>query len=78
MNCVKRYLELVGRLRRLLPADQVEVIALEITAIAEFSNEEMAQAGVVGPEPSTVFHEALPDPSRRNVYSPRTRIAERR
>lgn len=77
MNRVKRYTELIGRLRRLLPADQADVIAQEIAAIAEFSSEEMAQAGA-GPAPSTLFHEAMPDPSRRNVYTPRTQVAGRR
>ena len=77
MNRVRRYVELIGRLRRLLPADQVEHIALEIVMIAAFSSEEMAQAGV-GSAPSVVFQEAMPGPSRRNVYSPRSRVAERR
>ena len=77
MNRVKRYTELIDRLRRLLPADQTEVIALEITEIAGFSDEEVKQAGI-GSSPSPVFCEAMPDPSRRNVYSPRTQIAERR
>ena len=72
MNRTRRYIELIGKLRRLLAADQVEVIAGEIAAIAEFSQEEMAQVGV-GPAPSIVFHEAMPDPSRRNVYT-RTQV----
>ena len=75
MNRTRRYIELIGKLRRLLSAEQVEVIACEIMAIAEFSDEERAQAGI-GPSLSTLFHEALPAPSRRNVYTPRTQVAK--
>ena len=76
MNRVQNYILLIARLRRLLPADQVEHIAADIRAIAGFSEDELRQAGV-GSLVSDTFAEAMPSPSRRNVYSPRTRITER-
>jgi hypothetical protein len=70
VNRVRRYTELVGRLRRVLDRDQVEHIAADIREVAGFSDDELREAGI-GEMTSPLFMEARPEPlGYRNLVTP--------